>query len=120
MGPGNPKLPLSQYTTIAQISKEYAIHTMLKSQIMRKQPAIPPSELVPLKSNNSSLSPHYKRAREYQKVANELGGDFMNTRQALVFAKIELNHLLKEKNSACSSADRIVLAQNEFGPPERR
>ena len=64
MGPGNPKLPSHQYSSIAQISKEYAMHTMLKAEIMRKQPQVPnffeePSAL------KSSLSPHYRRAREF-------------------------------------------------------
>jgi len=119
MGPGNPKLPLRQYSTITQISKEYAMHTMLKSEIMRKQPKVPQNELlVPMKSANNSLSPHYKRAKEYQQAVNDLGGQDVITRQALVNAKIELNHLLKESN-ACSSGrsnrlstDRFILAQN--------
>ena len=63
---------------------------MLKAGIMRNKPQVPAFYDQPLKSN---LSPHYRRARELQKTANEITGDYAVAKTALVNAKIELKTL---------------------------
>jgi hypothetical protein len=74
------------------ISKEYALNTLLKAEIMRNKPQIPPFYDQPVKS---SLSPHYKRAIDLNKTLSEMS-DYTMTRTALINAKIELNQLLGE------------------------
>ena len=59
-GPGQAKPSISM-NDITLISKEYAYNTMLKAGIMRNKPQVPAFYDQPVKS---SLSPHYRRARE--------------------------------------------------------
>ena len=59
---------------------------------MRNKPKVPCFFDQPVKS---SLSPNYRRARELTKTMN-LMGDYMMTRAALINAKIELNHLVRD------------------------
>ena len=96
MGPGTNYVPASR-KMITQISKEYALNTMLKAEMMKAKPQVPESHNVPLRA---SLSPHYKRARDLQKTISEMGGvgDQITTKTAIVNAKIELNHLLDKQN----------------------
>ena len=75
------------------ISKEYAMNTMLKAEMMKNKPRVPGEDEKPLRS---SLSPHYRRARQLQKaIQGASGGDNATTRAALISAKIELSNLIK-------------------------
>ena len=59
VGPGQTKTTKPAADDIAKISKEYALNTILKAEIMRNKPQVAAFYERPLKS---SLSPHYKRA----------------------------------------------------------
>ena len=89
-GPDNYKiLP----HTINQISREYALNTMLKADIMRYRPQMPVNYPI-----RSSLSPHYLRGYERNKAATETG-DSITTKAALVNARIELSYLVNKDKS---------------------
>ena len=69
------------------------MNAMMKAEIMRSKPQLPDYFVRPLRS---SLSPHYKRARDLQKTM-AIAGDYMTTKVSLVNAQIELSSLAKQQ-----------------------
>ena len=79
--------------SIVKISQEYSFNALMKAELMRNRPKVP-SFYEEQPTAKSSLSPHYRRARELQKTLASVGGDYVASKAALVNAHIELNHLM--------------------------